>query len=83
ETGIIDFKRYVYPTPEIVDVLSTSTPISEHVYTDYELWGCPIDKNSFVEVLTAFLLNKRPRIPRYSLCMECKSRGIPCIIVSN
>ncbi len=81
--SIIDYKARVYPSPEIIDALSTSTPISEHVYADYELWGCPIDKYGLLEVLSSLLLNKRPGLPRYSLCMECKRQGIPCLLVAK
>ena len=33
------FKRAVYPNPEYIQSLSTSTPISEHVSVDYETLG--------------------------------------------
>ena len=36
------FKQAVYPNPEYIKSLSTSTPISEHVHVDFELWGCPM-----------------------------------------
>lgn len=38
------FKRVVYPSPQYIQRLSTSTPMSEHVKVDFERWGCPIDK---------------------------------------
>lgn len=81
--SISDYKKNVYPSAGFIDTLSTSTPVSEHVYPDYELWGCPIDKYSLIEVLTAYLINKKPGLPRYSLCMECKQKGIPCLLVSK
>lgn len=77
------YKKHVYPSPNAIEALSTSTPISEHVHVDYELWGCPINKNALSETLVSFLINKKPGIPRYSLCMDCKQRGIPCILVSK
>lgn len=81
--SLSDFKKNVYPFAGFIDTLSTSTPVSEHVYPDYELWGCPIDLHSLVEVLISYLMNKRPGLPRYSLCMECKGKGIPCLLVSK
>jgi coenzyme F420-reducing hydrogenase gamma subunit len=81
--SISSYKKYVYPSPDIINALSTSIPISDHVYVDYELWGCPINKDALSETLVSFLIGKRPTIPRYSLCMECKKRGIPCLLVSN
>ena len=35
----------VYPSPQFIDALETSTPIADHVEVDYELRGCPIDKH--------------------------------------
>ncbi len=81
--SITDYKNYIYPSPVIINVLSTSTPISEHVYVDYELWGCPINEKAFSETLISFLIGKKPGIPIYSLCMECKRMGLPCILVSK
>jgi coenzyme F420-reducing hydrogenase gamma subunit len=77
------YKKSVYPSPDMIEALSTSTPISEHVHVDYELWGCPIDKNALSETLASFLLGKKPAIPAYSLCMACKEKGIPCLLVSH
>ena len=53
------FKQAVYPNPEYIQSLSTSTPISEHVSVDYELWGCPIDKQQLLQVLTDLLQGVR------------------------
>ncbi len=78
-----DFKRYVYPSPELINTLTMSTSISDHVYLDYELWGCPIDKESLSETLISILMGRRPSIPVYSLCMDCKIKGIPCVLVSQ
>jgi len=40
-------------------------------------------KEALLETLVSFLIGKRPTIPGYSLCMECKHRSIPCILVST
>ncbi len=77
------YKNIVYPSPEHIETMSTSTPVSEHIYVDYELWGCPISKENLEEVLIDLILEKTPRIPVYSLCMECKRKSIPCILVSS
>lgn len=77
------YKEYVYPSPDIIDALSTSTPVSDHVHVDYEVWGCPVNKDTLSEAIVSFLVGKRPTIPRYSLCMECKRKAIPCLLVSQ
>ena len=73
----------VYAHPEYVDSLDTSTPIAAHVAVDYELHGCPIDKGQLLEVLLAHLAGRRPVIPSYSVCQECKGRGAVCLLVAR
>ncbi len=77
------FARAVYPSPEYLETLSTSTPISDHVPVDFELQGCPINKVQLVEVLSAFLHERRPNIPAHSVCTECKRRGTVCVMVAH
>ena len=52
----------VYASPEYVSTLDTSTPISDHVHVDFELQGCPINKRQLLEVISAFLNERRPAI---------------------
>jgi len=73
----------VYPRPEFLNVLETSTPIADHIRVDYELRGCPIDKGQLLEVLGAFLAGRRPQIPRHSVCMDCKAAGVVCVMVAH
>ena len=72
----------VYAVPSFIETMRRSTPISDHVFVDYELRGCPISKKQLVEVLGALLRNTRPNLPRYSVCLECKQRGTPCVMVA-
>jgi sulfhydrogenase subunit delta len=78
-----EYARNVYPSPEYLETLETATPIAAHVFVDFELRGCPINKSQLLEVLTAFLAGRKPVIPTYSLCLECKRKGIPCRLVSS
>jgi coenzyme F420-reducing hydrogenase gamma subunit len=78
-----DFVSIVYASPEYISTLSTSTGIADHVAVDFELRGCPIDKRQLLEVVTAFLHGRRPNVPGYSVCMECKRRGNTCVTVAH
>lgn len=78
-----DFVRLVYAHPEYIDTLETSQPISDYVQVDFELRGCPINKYQLLEVVTSLLIGRQPRVPTYSVCMECKRRGTPCVMVSK
>ena len=50
---------------------------------DLELRGCPISKEQLIETVVAFLNGRAPILPTYSVCMECKRRGNPCVMVSQ
>ena len=77
------FKQVVYPSPHYIQSLKTSTPISEHVHVDFELWGCPIDKGQLLRVITDLLAGVQPRVPAESVCLECKRRGNVCVMVAK
>ena len=78
-----EFVSAVYATPEYISTLETSTPISAHVQVDFELQGCPINKRQLLEVISAYLNERRPEIPGYSVCIECKRRGNICVMVAH
>lgn len=78
-----EFTSLVYATPAYISTLSTSTPISAHVRVDFELHGCPISKRQLLEVISAFLAQRRPNTPPHSVCTECKRRGLVCVTVAH
>lgn len=84
--NFIDVKQFitaVYANPSYIETLNKSTPISDHVFVDFELRGCPINKNQLVEVINAFLNGRKPNIPSYAVCVECKQRFITCGLVAH
>jgi sulfhydrogenase subunit delta len=76
-------KQEVYPRPEWIDALPTSTPIAEHVRVDGEIQGCPVDKSQVLRVILRALLGTTPDLPGTSVCMECKRAGHACVIVTK
>lgn len=78
-----EFINIVYARPEYISTLDKSTPISEHVKVDFELRGCPINKQQLLEVIAAFLQNRKPNTPPHSTCLECKLRGNVCVMVAH
>ncbi|RMH33630.1 MAG: hypothetical protein D6690_11825 [Nitrospirae bacterium] len=78
-----EWKRAIYPHPDYIRSLSTSTPISEHVKVDFEVWGCPIDKRQLLRVLTDIIGGVRPRLPHHSVCLECKRQRQVCVLVAK
>jgi sulfhydrogenase subunit delta len=78
-----DFIRVVYATPGYISTLKLSTPIAEHVPVDFELRGCPINKYQLLELIIAMLTGRKPNIPTYSVCLECKRRANVCVAVAQ
>lgn len=78
-----EFISIVYAKPGYIEVLNKSTPIADHVFVDFELRGCPISKYQLLEVISAYLAGRKPVIPKYSVCMECKRRQTVCVMVSS
>jgi sulfhydrogenase subunit delta len=82
-SDVAEYRSVVYAHPEYVKTLERSTPISGHVSVDFELHGCPVDSRQLLEVLAAFVQDRRPHIPSYSVCVECKRRGAVCVAVAH
>jgi len=80
---IREFAAAVYPNPEYLKTLATSTAISAHVPVDFELRGCPVDKYQLLEVIKAFLTERKPMIAAHSVCFDCKRRGNVCVMVAH
>jgi coenzyme F420-reducing hydrogenase gamma subunit len=78
-----EFISQVYAHPQYITTLRTSTPIGEHVFVDFELRGCPINKHQLVELVSALIHGRKPRVPSYSVCLECKRRGTVCVAVAR
>ena len=54
-------------------------PIKAVVPVDFEIHGCPINRNEFVMVFKALLMGKKPEIPNYPVCVECKLAENICV----
>jgi coenzyme F420-reducing hydrogenase gamma subunit len=77
------FTAAVYASPQYIETLATSSAIADHVPVDFELRGCPINKYQLLEVVGAYLLGRKPQVPHTSVCVECKRRGTPCVMVAH
>jgi len=78
-----EFTSIVYARPDYIETLKKSTPITDHVFVDFELRGCPINKFQLVEVISASLNHRKPNVPTYSVCLQCKQRGTVCVMVAQ
>ena len=82
-SGAGDPVRVVYPSPEYIRSLATSTPVSDHVRVDLELPGCPVDRGQLLGTIAALLTGTLPRLSTSSVCVECKRRGFVCVLVAK
>lgn len=82
-TDVNDYIDVVYASPEYIDTLAKSRPISDFVPVDFELRGCPISKHQLVELVTSLLIGRKPRVPSHSVCIDCKREGTVCIMVAQ
>ena len=78
-----EFASIVYARPDYIETLRTSTPIADHVRVDFELRGCPINQQQLIEVISAFLHGRKPNTPPHSVCLDCKRRGLVCVMVAH
>ena len=53
--------------------------VDEVVDVDYYVHGCPIDRKEFTYIVRSLLMGKKPEIPDYPVCVECKANGNPCL----
>ena len=73
----------VYAAPQYVATLEHSRPASDYVAVDLELPGCPVSKQQLLAVLAQMLVGSQPRIDAHALCMDCKRKGLVCILVAQ
>ncbi len=52
--------------------------VGEVVQVDYAVPGCPMDGKEFAYIVRSLLMGKKPEIPEYPVCVECKANGNPC-----
>lgn len=78
-----DFVSIVYANPDYIETLNKSTPIADHVFVDFELRGCPINKYQLIELISAILNGRKPNIGTHSVCMECKAKGNVCVMIAT
>ena len=54
-------------------------PADAVVTVDYYVRGCPPVTSELVKVIQALLLQRKPDIPNYPVCVECKMAGNICV----
>lgn len=73
----------LYPSPQVIDFLDRSTPVASEVPVDLELWGCPVTGEQILRTLRSLLSGALPPVERDKVCLECKRRQLPCVMVTK
>ncbi len=74
-----EVKRYVYGDGAKHFQTYPTRPVDAVVKVDAYVHGCPIDRKEFLSVVKALLLGKKPEIPNYPVCVECKAAENVCV----
>jgi len=73
-----EVRRYVYGDKADCFETIPVRPVDQVVKVDYKIHGCPVDKEEFIETVTALLFGREPKVPKYPVCVECKLRENGC-----
>jgi coenzyme F420-reducing hydrogenase gamma subunit len=72
-------RRYVYGERAGWYETGDVRPIDAVIKVDAIIPGCPIDRGEFIACVKALLLGRKPPIPDYPLCVECKLKENACL----
>jgi sulfhydrogenase subunit delta len=77
---LAEVKRCVYGRDAGMPHLETgmTKAVEEVVEVDFRIEGCPIERKEFAAIMRAILSGKRPDIPDYPVCVECKAKENVC-----
>ena len=77
--GLEKAKELVYgDKKEWIDSIEVK-PIDEYVKVDYYARGCPPNRFEIVDIIRSLIVGRKPEIPNYPVCIECKRNGNTCV----
>ncbi len=54
-------------------------PVEAYINVDYYARGCPPNRFEIVDVIRSLIVGRKPEIPNYPVCIECKRNGNTCV----
>ena len=78
--NIEELKQAAYGDASHLRTLPEILPLKAHVPIDYELHGCPIEGEEFLELLVALLTGTTPPAKNYPVCVECRMKENVCLM---
>jgi len=73
-----EVRRTVYGDKAKLFDTYAARPIDAVIPVDAYVHGCPINRDEFLHVVKSLLLGKKPDIPNYPVCVECKKNENVC-----
>jgi len=58
-------------------------PVSKYIKVDYSIYGCPPERKDFVYAIGTFLVGSWPEDIDYPVCLECRLKGNPCVLLEK
>ena len=81
---IDDVRLRIYEPPRFFEAFLRGRGYREPVDITARICGiCPIDKRQLLEVISAHLHRRAPRVRGHSVCIDCKRRGTVCVMVAH
>jgi coenzyme F420-reducing hydrogenase gamma subunit len=76
-----DVRKCVYGKDAEMPHLHTDTvkALDEVVKVDYKIHGCPVEGKELTSIIRSLLMGKKPEIPDYPVCVDCKAKGNICL----
>jgi sulfhydrogenase subunit delta len=74
-----EVRQYVYGDQAEMYETYDARPIDAVIPVEFAIPGCPIDRDEFLACVKALLLGKKPPIPDYPVCVECKLKENTCL----
>ena len=54
-------------------------PVDAYINVDYYARGCPPNRFEIVDIVRSLIVGRKPEIPSYPVCIECKRNGNTCV----
>jgi coenzyme F420-reducing hydrogenase gamma subunit len=72
--------RQIYPNIRGIDNPNIKS-VKEMIKVDYEIPGCPINKEEFFTIINKILEGKKPKIEQKPVCEECIRKNNMCLLL--
>lgn len=72
-------RKFVYGESFLDYETYPARPLKAVVPVDVEIHGCPVSRHEFLSVLSCLLAGKKPNVPNYPVCVECKMAENICV----